>query len=716
MQKTLDSFLAAYKNHRIAVYGTGLNAKRVLTDVIGYDFCCVISNESDWIGKVYFGKKVLSIEEAFPLFDILLIAAIPSATRIIYERVKNIVSDQKIIFDLSGKQLNAPQYYRDNEYWNKRTEDLLSAIDEHEVISFDVFNTLISRKVLYPRNVFEIVAESVGNDKFLDWRISAEKELLDEGKQPKLYEIYNRISDREGVPKQDTQVWMNAEILTERSLANRREDVYAFFKYALLKKKKVFVVSDMYLSKDVIDNILFDCGIEGYQDLIVSCEEGCNKSSGELFEILKEKAGTYNILHIGDDEEADCKGAETAGIDSFHLLGNLDILLASSSAHIVSKVNGVWDELLLGHILTHLNSFADPFEMGKHMGKNSIKSLEELTILCFVPITMCYMSWIVEKLQGKQNDIVFFASRDGYLLEKIYHIVKKEHPELKLPDSVYFYTSRRAMADIIPINEDGIKALTFNLDQYRKIDIVSHIEKVFGITFEGNVRRFEGSCVDEIGKQEIIEALLSESPRIVEHAKEARVKYQKYIDRLNIEKYENVYLVDLVAQGSSRYGLSSILGKNVRMLALGTTKLPNPFVPDIVFADSLYGQMVTGIGSAVSVMFNLLELVYGSREGQLAGFNEEGFPKFYSGTEYNVELLDTVQETILSFLDNYWDKKWYCNGCTREFAEQMLGLLDSRYSSVSSDVRSCFEFNDPLDEASGSYNVLDRVSGYDAGK
>ena len=716
MQKTLDRFLTAYRNQKIAIYGTGLNAKRVLADTRGYDFVCVISNEAEWIGKEYFGKKVLSIEEALSRFDILLIAAIPTVTRIIYERIKNKVPKQKMIFDLSGNCLNAPQFYRNNEYWNKKTEDLISAIDAHDVISFDAFDTLIMRKVLYPRTVFELVVKSIDNDKFSSWRNMAEKELLDEGKQPALNEIYKRISDAGYASEQDVHEWMDAEVKIERSLAVRRDAVYETFQYALSKKKKVYVVSDMYLSKEVIDLILSECGVKGYQDLIVSCEEGCNKASGELFEVLKKKAGTENILHIGDDENADCKGAESAGIDSFRVLSALDILLASSSAHIVSMVKCLWDELLLGHILSYMDSYIDPFEMGKYKGKNSINSLKELAVLCFVPVTVSYMSWLIEKLRGKPKDIVFFASRDGYFLEKLYHKVRENHPEMDLPDSVYFYTSRRAMADIIPINEEGIKALIFNLDQYRKIDIVSHIEKIFGVIFEGDVRRFTGKHIDEIGEQELVDALFSDSKRIVDHAKEARAGYHEYIERLNVGSYEEIYLVDLVAQGSSRYGLTSLMGKDVMLLSLGTTKLPNPFIPDIALADSLYGQLVTGIGGAISTMFNLLELVYGSHEGQLTGFTEEGLPEFYSGTEYNGELLDSVQESIMSFLDDYSDRKWYCHGCSKEFAEQMLGLLSLEYSDVSSDVRRFFEFYDPLDEVCGKYNVLDRVRGYNAGQ
>ena len=42
--------------------------------------------------------------------------------------------------------------------------ELIHAISEHEIISFDVFDTLIMRKTLYPEDVFEIVQNRLPDD------------------------------------------------------------------------------------------------------------------------------------------------------------------------------------------------------------------------------------------------------------------------------------------------------------------------------------------------------------------------------------------------------------------------------------------------------------------------------------------------------------------------------------------------------------------------
>ena len=143
MQKVIDEFLKPYNECKIAVYGTGLNAERVVTTVQGYVFDCVISNDENLIGKEFHGLQICRLDDALKHADIILIAAIPSATRIVFERIKDQVPSDIKIFDLSGRQLNSPLIYQSNEYWNVRYEEMISEIDDHDIISFDVFDTLL---------------------------------------------------------------------------------------------------------------------------------------------------------------------------------------------------------------------------------------------------------------------------------------------------------------------------------------------------------------------------------------------------------------------------------------------------------------------------------------------------------------------------------------------------------------------------------------------
>lgn len=668
MKNLIDRFLMPYRNARIAIYGTGLNAERVLGSVQGYLFECVISNDGHLIGTDFFGREVLTLQEAIHRADIILIAAIPAATRIVFERIKHDVPDRIKIFDLSGNQLNAPRQYENHDYWNATYRDLISAIDGHEVISFDVFDTLLMRKCLYPATVFKMVEERaaglLGKRAFLFSlkRREAEHKLYSEGRHPTIHEIYGRMGKDCGISESDCIRLLEQEILQERGLMARREDMYQAYRYALEKKKKIYITSDMYLTKELIDRLLSEQGITQYQDLLVSCEYGCSKADGGLFAVLKKAAASDDILHVGDNSETDISGAGRAGMDAFPIWSALDILLNSSAAQVIGKVENVWDELMLGHILSDVSVFNSPFEMGMHTGKISIDSVEMLTELCFLPITMAYMAWLIRRLQGKAGCVVLFASRDGYLLEKIYKNIRRDRPELNLPESKYFYTSRKAMSEVIPVDEYGIEALCANLDHYRKIEMIKHLERLFGIALRNELKQYEGMCFGEIDKNQLMRDLMGVKEKISAHADACRKGYLEYIRKLELDRFEDVYLVDLVAQGSSRYGLSRLCKKEVTLLALGTAELPNLFIAEPHLAESMYGGVVTGVGSAVGAMFTLLEMGYASGEGQLIGFTEDGAPLFDDATEYNKGLLERVQGKILSFIDSYVDKDWFPEG------------------------------------------------------
>jgi len=69
----------------------------------------------------------------------------------------------------------------------------------------------------------------------------------------------------------------------------------------------VILVSDTYLERKHIENILFSKGIDFYDEIYLSCESGKRKDSGDLWKYVFEREGATrdNFLHIGDNEQSD---------------------------------------------------------------------------------------------------------------------------------------------------------------------------------------------------------------------------------------------------------------------------------------------------------------------------------------------------------------------------------------------------------------------------
>lgn len=719
VQENIDSFLTPYRDKRIALYGTGLNAERIIKSVHGYDFRYVISNKNGESNRSFFGVDIKRLQDVISDIDVIVIAAIPSSARAVFNRINKIVPDSIPIFDLSGIQMNKSRGYMDMPYWSSRYENLIELIDRHDVISFDAFDTLLMRKVLVPRIIFELMVAfyqerffPYNDDNFINARINSENELYKEGKNPTVSDIYEHIKQNKSeLFEKQILGMMECEILLERRMVIQREIMHKIFDYAVSKRKGVYIVSDMYLPKSIIESILCDHGITGFKDILVSCDKKCNKNSGGLFEYLKEISGTGNILHIGDNYEADIVGSQKAGIDSYRILSSKDLLMASSIPHIPGCVINKWDELLLGSIVSKVKLFNDPFELGKHKGRIYIDSIETMTQLCFVPITLSYMSWLIGQLRGKGDSVVLFCARDGFFLEKIYKEIREKHNELGLPESIYFYTSRKAMSTVIPVDEDGIRTLCANLDQYRKVEVLVHLERIFGVSLREELCKYQGKHFGEIDQKQLFKDILAVKSKIIRYACERRIGYRKYIESLGLDRFEDIYLVDLVAQGSSRYGLAKMCGKNVTLIALGTTAIPNAYTLDKHLAHSMFGEMITGVGNAVSTMFNLLEIIYASQEGQLVGFDIMGKQFLDDSARYNGDLLYKVQKEILTFIKSYDDENWFMRKYSRKLANDMLGILHPDYSDIADDIWKYFDFQDPLHEKAIYHNALEVARG-----
>ena len=71
---------------RIVIYGAGINAKRVLDCMNSLDILGLM--DENYTGKYLYGKRVLSENEVQLLkVDVILIAAEPQSTEIVYKRI-----------------------------------------------------------------------------------------------------------------------------------------------------------------------------------------------------------------------------------------------------------------------------------------------------------------------------------------------------------------------------------------------------------------------------------------------------------------------------------------------------------------------------------------------------------------------------------------------------------------------------------------------------
>lgn len=222
------------------------------------------------------------------------------------------------------------------DYKGKVLFDAASVVEklcEYDVISFDVFDTLLKRFVRHPADVFRRIEKTMDIPGFAGLRVEAEKAARQyKFRQCGVFEItIEEIYQMMDLYAGYTGVSAEQEIEMEMCCCYADPVMQKIVRSLHREGKKVIAVSDMYLHKKQILELLFHCGYTDIRDLYVSCDYGVSKSDGKLFPLVKQEIGKKRkIVHIGDNFYADVYRQKGLDMGTLHYL-------KQESAYILKK-------------------------------------------------------------------------------------------------------------------------------------------------------------------------------------------------------------------------------------------------------------------------------------------------------------------------------------------------------------------------------------------
>ncbi|NFO04756.1 hypothetical protein FDB23_11685 [Clostridium botulinum] len=357
-----------------------------------------------------------------------------------YERVKNLFWS----------------YTNENSYEHIIKETLkfntsINNIDLPTLYSFDIFDTLIERKTLLPIGIFYYVKEKLYNseieiskyiiDNFVQIRREAEsnlreyyKKTINTRKSEKVEitfdEIYERIADVYNLGQKEIAFMKQCELDAEYENCIARPEMVSTVIDMINRGEKVILISDMYLPKKIIKDILKKENEKLAElPLYISCEYGVQKLNRKLFlEVYKTNDYNYKEwIHYGDNKISDGKQAKQLGIKPI--------------IHPILKFNN-YENNLINNINTY-DSYLFSTMLAKFREKhNNITETQYYAYayasLYFVP----YVSWSIKHALSNGIECLYFISRDGYHLKRIAdEILKAKGLKLK---TKYIYGSRKA--------------------------------------------------------------------------------------------------------------------------------------------------------------------------------------------------------------------------------------------------------------------------------
>lgn len=326
------------------------------------------------------------------------------------------------------------------------------------MVSFDVFDTLIKRRCIYPEGVFEIMQQKLNSSTdtkisqdvladFVTLRKGAEstarKTYCRDGIQDvTLEQIYEVLVKTHHITDEDARYLCCIERNVEIEEALPITDNIDLLKQYVNEGERVIIISDMYLDESTIRKILLKASdiFKNIKIYVSSSYPIKNKWSGDLFKYIREceSVDYCDWIHIGDNDYSDYEVPTELGIRCQQYVSE-------------TKSQQLRDEISTN---IHYESDNLPYQIGRFLGG---------------PILIPYAKWIVTKCKEDGINRLYFVARDGYVIKAIVDaIIRAEGISIK---TSYIYGSRIAWR--IP-NSDCI------IDDVWKIFNQSYQDRIFG--------------------------------------------------------------------------------------------------------------------------------------------------------------------------------------------------------------------------------------------
>ena len=327
---------------------------------------------------------------------------------------------------------------------NAPIADVIASAD---IVSFDVFDTLLERSVLRPTDVFGLAkSELEAQGQYIlpvDWtraRIAAEHACYGDsrvGPDITLDHIYDRVAHDLDLPADLKEAAKRAEIATELKVLRERVAGRRWFDAAVAAGKRIIIISDMYLPPSTITEALESAGYSGWERLIVSGHDKIAKYNGTAYLAIRSEFPHARVLHVGDNAAADVDSARHAGFHAIHLPTVFSRLSAEASALPLSAL----DELPadLSHGPTELGLSLVGAASTRRLERHAATASEELGYSVLGPVLVAFSQWLHHAATSNGTTRLAFLSREGRLMQRAY---ESFHGSVALPTE-YVYASRR---------------------------------------------------------------------------------------------------------------------------------------------------------------------------------------------------------------------------------------------------------------------------------
>jgi FMN phosphatase YigB (HAD superfamily) len=561
---------------------------------------------------------------------------------------------------------------------DQRLAPIVTALaeDSFDVLSVDIFDTLLWRRVPEPKDIFVRLADALHEDQvltpsvtpvqFAELRAAAERaaraaaEAKSGSREVLLLDIYAHLPDHLWRPDDGRARAVLKEVAVESAGMILDEDVAALMRTVRDGGKKVILTSDTYFARDHLVQFLHGAGF-GPDDLpaflFISNEHGRPKWR-DLFDLILKDLGVpaNRMVHVGDNIDADVAPCAARGIGYIHY-DKWQALPRALNHELPKDVGLRTDWVARGGDggLTGLRSrlgFRTPSDLSP-----DLQSFWAYGATVLAPLFTAYAHW-VDKSVGEHDAMpVFGVMREGRFLARL---VSQVSQSLK-PGELWL--SRRAVvrASLWPDDLSALPQAVTYCPGPTTDDVLAQL----GLTRADLDGVFKDPTLFDLEAADGIPAFLQGvaasaalQKKLARHSAYLRANLFKYLDaHIDFEGIEKVALLDLGYAGTIQSSLQKILLKEGRGVTLtGFYVAVNGLGRDRILAGTDLRALLSAQGYSgrlVSLLErtpDILEHACMCPDGSLDGFDVNGAPVLLPSQRSAAQIaqMEAMQDGLLN--------------------------------------------------------------------
>jgi hypothetical protein len=434
--------------------------------------------------------------------------------------------------------------------------------------TFDAFDTLFTRLVIDPHDVFSICSHYIRSHGLTASRwhaLRTQGELAARksagNREITLSEIYDAIGKIDHELSIDLLHAKSVELEIESQIMRTIRSTSGIAS-TLSHTKSVAVLSDTYFTRDFLHNLFAKCEIDHSNiEIYASSETGKTKRSGELYSKYRSSVGTADtiISHTGDSFYADVYRAIRSRCrvmpfwDGFP--NRFEIALSKSS---------IQPDLLR----SALAGCARSARLQLATRTRQEHSLSVVSSGVTAPFLFSYVAWVIKRSQALGIARLYFLARDGEILVEIARRII-EHYSLKI-EARYLYVSRQSLhlPAVDGLNDEDLRSLNFRggltFEQLlSKVGLSVDNDLVSRLRAAGYLGPCGAELLNGEGVKQLITALRSPDvlPFVASSANHARSTLLEYLAQEGLLKQGKFAVVDVGWRGRLQRSLCSCISR-----------------------------------------------------------------------------------------------------------------------------------------------------------